>query len=227
MTVRRQPPDWSSGPPVAGEGDVAGANRKPSKGDLTAQAILDTAERLLAKRSLREIGIDELAAGAGVTRSTFYFHFESREDVLYALSERLSRELYASAVVWFRRSDESPKLAVQRALTQTVALWRDHGPVLRASVRGRESDPRLADLWADVARRFMRSTAVQIESERNAGLAMPGPPSARALARVLVMMNETACFQQTLMKKSADWDAELVDTLATIWVRSIYGPEAA
>jgi AcrR family transcriptional regulator len=46
---------------------------------------LDTAELLLAKRSLRKIGIDELAAGAGVSRSTFYFHFESREDVRYVI----------------------------------------------------------------------------------------------------------------------------------------------
>jgi TetR/AcrR family transcriptional regulator, ethionamide resistance regulator len=227
MTVRRQPPDRSSGPPEPGDGDGEGLGRGPSKGDLTAQAILDTAELLLAKRCLREIEIDELAAGAGVSRSTFCLHFESREDVLYALSERLSRELYSSALVWFRRGDEPPKAAVQRALEQTVALWREHGPVLRASVRGRESDERLAGLWAELARRFMRSTAVQIESERNAGLAMPGPPSARALARVLVMLNEQACFQQSLLKPSADWDAELVDTLATIWVRSIYGPEAA
>jgi AcrR family transcriptional regulator len=225
MTARRQPPDWSPGPPEAGGDDDEGASRKPTKGDLTAQAILDTAERLLAKRSLREVGIDELAAGAGVSRSTFYFHFESRDDVLYALSERLSRELYASAVVWFRRNDETPIVAVRRALEQTVALWREHGPVLRASVRGRESDPRLADLWSEVARRFIRSTAVQIESERNAGLAMPGPPSAQSLARVLVMMNETSCFQQSMMRKSPTWDAELVDTLATIWVRSIYGPD--
>jgi TetR/AcrR family transcriptional regulator, ethionamide resistance regulator len=222
MTVRRQPPDWTQ----PGEGGDEEQARKPSKGDLTSQAILDTAERLLAKRSLREIGIDELTAGAGVSRSTFYFHFESRDAVLYALSERLSRELYSSAVVWFRRDDETPVVAVRRALEATVALWRAHGPVLRASVRGRESDPRLRDLWDEVARRFIRSTAVQIESERRAGLAMPGPPSARSLARVLVSMNETSCFQQSLAKKSAVWDADLVDTLATIWVRSIYGPNA-
>jgi hypothetical protein len=96
---------------------------------------------------------------------------------------------------------------------------------LRASVRGRETYPRLAELWADVARRFMRSTAVQIESERNAGLALPGPPSARALARVLVMMNETSCYQQSLMRNSPSWDEELVDTLTTIWLRSVYGPD--
>jgi AcrR family transcriptional regulator len=224
MTVRRQPPDCSSEPPPADPDDEQGAARKPSKGDITAQAILDTAERLLEKRSLREIGIDELAAGAGVSRSTFYFHFESRDDVLYALSDRLIGEIYAEGLVWFRRKDEEPVAAVRRALTRMVELWRDHGPVLRASVRGRETDPRLAELWFEIARRFMRSTAVQIEAERNAGLALPGPPPARALARVLIMMNESACYQQTLAKKSATWDAELVDALTAIWVRTIYGP---
>jgi TetR/AcrR family transcriptional regulator, ethionamide resistance regulator len=214
MTVRRQP-DVSG----AGEGDEA---RKPSKGDLTSQAILDTAERLLAKRSLREIGIDELTAGAGVSRSTFYFHFESRDAVLYALSERVLREIYASGIVWFRRRDETPSAAVRRALTATVALWRKHGPVLRASVRGRETDSRLADLWEQVARRFMRSTAVQIESERRAGLALPGPPSAKTLARVLVLMNENTCYHQSMAARSDKWDADVVDALTTIWLRTIY-----
>ncbi|ALG11477.1 TetR/AcrR family transcriptional regulator [Kibdelosporangium phytohabitans] len=216
MTVRRQPEQARPG-----EDDQA---RRPSKGDLTTQAILDTAERLLAKRSLHEIGIDELTAGAGLSRSTFYFHFESREAVLYALSERVLREIYASGIVWFRRGDEPPSVAVRRALTATVALWRQHGPVLRASVRGRESDRRLAELWEQVARRFMRSTAVQIESERRAGLALPGPPSAQTLARVLVLMNETTCYHQSMAKRSAKWDADIVDTLAEIWLRTIYGP---
>lgn len=219
MTVRRR----QSGQPQPGEAEAT----RPSRGGATAQAILDTAERLLAKRSLREIGIDELTAGAGVSRSTFYFHFESREAVLYALSERVLREIYAGGIVWFRRSDETPSVAVRRALTATVALWRQHGPVLRASVRGRETDRRLAELWDEVARRFMRSTAVQIESERRAGLALPGPPSAKTLARVLVLMNETTCYHQSMAKKSAKWDADIVDTLAEVWLRTIYGPGVA
>src|ERR1041384_7404555 len=112
MTVRRQPPDSMSDPREPGTDEEHATPRKPTKGDLTALAILDTAERLLEKRSLREIGIDELAAGAGVSRSTFYFHFESRDDVLYTLSERLIGETYAEALVWFRRSDEEPVAAV-------------------------------------------------------------------------------------------------------------------
>ena len=67
--------------------------RGARKGDQTEQAILDTAERLLGERPLAAIGIDELAAGAGISRPSFYFYFESRETVLRALAERIADEL--------------------------------------------------------------------------------------------------------------------------------------
>ncbi len=63
----------------------AARRRTPRKGDLTEQAILDTAARLLAERPLSEIGIDELARGAGISRSSFYFYFASREALLRTL----------------------------------------------------------------------------------------------------------------------------------------------
>ncbi len=146
------------------------SRRKRSKGDLTSQAILDTAERLLETRSLDEIAVDELTDGAGVSRSTFYFHFESREAVLHALSEQVAVELHESAALWLRRGSEPPEDAIRRALTATVALWRNHGPVLRAAMRARDVNPRMQEFWSDVARRFIDAAAEQIERERAAGV---------------------------------------------------------
>lgn len=204
-------------------GEAGPVRRKPRKGDLTAQAILDTAERLLETRPLDEIAVDELTTGAGISRSTFYFHFESREAVLYALAEGIAEDLYRSASVWLRRGGESPAAAIRRAIEATLQLWRQHGAVLRASVRARDVDPHLRRFWAEVGRRFIDSTAEQIESERAAGVALPGPPPARSLAAVLVTMNEQACFNQTVSRRPAGTDAELVDTLTTIWLRAVYG----
>jgi AcrR family transcriptional regulator len=212
----------STSPPAAAPAPSPRRGR-PRKGDLTASAILDTAERLLATRPLAEIAVDELTSGAGVSRSTFYFHFESREAVLYALAERITEDLYRSAEVWLRRGGEEPATAVRRAIATTVSMWREHGPVLRAAVRARDTDPQLRRFWAEVGRRFIDSSAEQIESERAAGLALPGPPSARALASVLVTMNEQACFNHTLTGRPPAADAELVDTLTAIWVRTLYG----
>lgn len=209
--------------PAPTQATATSRRRKPRKGDLTAQAILDTAERLLETRQLAEIAVDELTTGAGISRSTFYFHYESREAVLYALAERVAEDLYRSATVWLRRGGEEPVVAVRRAIEATLGVWRQHGPVLRAAVRARDADPHLRKFWADVGRRFIDTAAEQIESERAAGVALAGPPSARMLATVLVTMNEQACFNQTLTRPSTETDDELVETLTTIWMRAVYG----
>jgi AcrR family transcriptional regulator len=194
-----------------------------SKGDRTANAILDSAERLLEGRSLAEVSVDELAAGAGISRPTFYFHFSSREAVLYALGARVADDLYKAASLWLRRGDESPAEAARRAIEATLQLWRAHGPVLRATVRARDVDPEMRRFWSEVGERFVASVADQIDRERAAGLALPGPPTARALATVLVGMNEQTCFNRSLTKPSAAGDRELVDTLTAVWVRAVYG----
>lgn len=201
---------------------TVGSRRRPSKGDLTSQAILDTAERLLQTRSLDDIAVDELAAGAGISRSTFYFHFASREAVLHALSGAVLDALYESASTWLRRGNEPPEAAIRRALGTSLALWRKHGAVLRAAVRARDTDPLMREFWSDVARRFVEATATQIELERAAGTA-PGGPDARVLAAVLVSMNEQSFLNRSRSRRSTARDRELVDALACVWLRSVYG----
>jgi TetR/AcrR family transcriptional regulator, ethionamide resistance regulator len=196
--------------------------RRPSKGDLTSQAILDAAERLLADRDITGITIDELASGAGISRSAFYFHFESREAVLYLLAERILSELYATAGAWVGRRGASPEDDVRRAIAGTLALWRKHGPVLRAAVRARETDPNMRQFWSDVARRFITAVADQIDAERAAGIAGPGP-RAKSLATALISMNDEVFFHHSRSRKSAAADREIVDTLTTVWMRSVYG----
>jgi len=199
--------------------------RRPGqrKGDRTGQAIRDVTAALLADRPLSEITVDEIAKGAGLSRSAFYFHYESREAVLYALTEQLTEQLYTSGTAWFRRTDESATDALHRAVTQTVALWRKHGPVLRASVRARDTDPRMREFWNAAGRRFIDAVAAQIERERAAGLAVAGPPSARRLASLLVWMNEQACVNHSLTRRSSKADAEFIEALCAVWSRSVYG----
>jgi TetR/AcrR family transcriptional regulator, ethionamide resistance regulator len=211
--------------PAAPAPPPPGRRRTQRKGDVTEQAILDTAERLLAGRPLSSIAIDELARGAGISRPSFYFYFESREAVLRTLAERVAQELYRASEVWLRRSDEPPADAVRRAVTSNLALWRKHGPVLRASVRARDTDPELRRFWDSIGRSFREATAAQIEHERSAGLAPPGPPAAGSLAHVLVGMNDRAFHEASLRRASAAADRTLVDTLTTVWLRAVYGTD--
>jgi AcrR family transcriptional regulator len=206
---------------------AAPPRRRARKGDLKEAAILATAQRLLAERPLLAISIDELARGAGITRPTFYFYFESRSAVLRALAGRIAQSLYDSSLSWLRRTDETPEAAIRRAVTANLGVWRENGPVLRAVARARDSDAEIARFWDDLAGRYTEAVARQIERERAAGLALAGPPAARDLARALVAMTERFNDDASLQPPAARADRALVDTLTAIWVRSIYGATAA
>ena len=196
--------------------------RVPRKGDLTEKRLLRETEGLLATRPLSTIGIDEIAKAAGISRSSFYFYFASREALLRALGEHAQNEVFASAERWLKRTDEPAEQAITRALSDNLALWRKHGPVLRALYDARASDPESETQWRAMARRYIDATAAQIETERKAGLAHPAPPDARRLAAILTGMNLRAFYDASLEPRSARHDRELVQALATVWIRAVY-----
>jgi TetR/AcrR family transcriptional regulator, ethionamide resistance regulator len=204
---------------------MATTNRRRAarKGDLTEERLLKEAEALLANRPLSSIGIDELARAAGISRSSFYFYFESRQALIRTLGERAQDEVFASAGGWLNRTDEPLEETVTQTLTRNVELWRRHGPVLRALYDSRYDDKQTESLWRAIARRYIDATAAQIEREREAGLAPPAPPDARQLAVTLTGMNLWALYDASRRPASRRRDEELVQALATVWLRSVYG----
>jgi TetR/AcrR family transcriptional regulator, ethionamide resistance regulator len=196
--------------------------RVARKGDLTEQRLLGEAESLMAGRPLSSIGIDEIANAAGISRSSFYFYFASREALLRTLGERAQDEVLASAESWLNRTDEPPAAAIERALTENLAMWRRHGPVLRALHDARHTDEETDAVRLAIARRFVDATAAQIERERSAGVAPPAPPDARRLAALLTGMNDRAFYEASQRPASRRRDRELVRALTTVWLRSVY-----
>ena len=205
-----------------GHGVLSSSRRGPSKGDLKERAILATCERLLGDKPLREIGVDELAAGAGISRPSFYFYFESKNAVLQALVERLADEMYAEAESWLEREDDSPEVTVSRSIGAAAEQWREHGPVLRAAVQTWGSVPELRVFWEDIVRRFVEQSAARISEERAAGAAPPGPEP-EALAKALIWMNERCFYTSSLGTDPSLSEDELVPTLTAVWLRAIFG----
>jgi AcrR family transcriptional regulator len=202
---------------------VASARRRrPSRGDLKEHAILETAERLLAEKSIHEIGVDELAQGAKISRPSFYFYFESKFAVLQALVDRVVQETYAEAERWLEREQEAPEEAVRRSIEAAASHWREYGPILRAAVET-WGVPEMGSFWEQITAGFVQAAADQIDRERKAGIAPPGPPSAKALATALVWMNER-CFYTSSFEADPSLDGdELIDTLTAVWLRAVYG----
>jgi TetR/AcrR family transcriptional repressor of mexCD-oprJ operon len=69
-------------------------NRSPALRDHIAAAILDKAAVILAERR-EAASLAEIAAGAGVARSTLYRYFPSRDALLEALADTAEAEIRA------------------------------------------------------------------------------------------------------------------------------------
>jgi AcrR family transcriptional regulator len=60
----------------------------------TRQAVLAAAERLLAERRLDELTVVELIQEAGVSRASFYVHFECKQAAVAALAQSVMEEIH-------------------------------------------------------------------------------------------------------------------------------------
>jgi AcrR family transcriptional regulator len=194
---------------------------RPS-GDDREQAILTTAERLLAERSFADISVDDLARGAGLSRPTFYFYFKSKEQVLLSLLEPV-----------ITRADSEFDGAVQRLPTDPRRVWRNgikafftafssHRALARAATEALATSTELRTVWLEFMQKWIDQTATMITAERARGAAPHTIPAAD-LATSLNQMNERTMMAALAAETPAVDEDRVVDTLTHIWVTSIYG----
>lgn len=137
--------------------------------------IRDAAWRLFEERGYAEVSVEQIAAAAGVSRSTFFNYFAAKEAVVLdpspeerELVERLLEQQPESAGPWEAvvavveaLVDETPeRIVLRRRLTasepalerRATEMGREFADLLRAWLRTRFPDDRLgADLAVDVA----------------------------------------------------------------------------
>ncbi len=196
---------------------------RPS-GDDRELAILETAERLLEERTLAEISVDDLAKGAGISRPTFYFYFPSKDAVLFALFEQVINEADAA----FERHNESVPAATdpydicRAGIHVFFDTFVRHRSVTRAAQEVRATHSEVRDLLCRFMTKWIDSTAALIELGRAEGMTSTTLP-AHDLATALYLMNERALFASFTDEQPSIPPDRLVDTLAHIWVSSMYG----
>lgn len=188
------------------------------------RAILETAERLLAQRPLREISTEDLARGAGISRSSFYFYFASKEEVLLSLLDRVSAEADAAREAALARVGGGPLEEVCRAgIAAFHATFRAHRAVTLAAADARVTSSEVRDLWARVMEGWVRDTEVLVEAARPRRGRAPDVP-ARDLAVALNLMNERVLHASFAGDSPAVGEDAVVEALVAVWVGAILGP---
>lgn len=142
--------------------------------------LVDAALRVFADRPEDEIGLEDLAAEAGVTRNLLYRYFDSRAD--------LQRAAVAEAITRVAaRFETDPELPVATKLPRNVALWLDASdPPVRVLLRaGRSADREAARLVAEARRGLCEAIARNHLGDRD-----PGPATLAVLDGYLTLAQQ-------------------------------------
>src|SRR3954463_129809 len=134
--------------------------RSPAEAE---REILDSAEHFLRERPLRELTIDEVMTGTGLSRPAFYVYFRDRHDLVLRLIGEIGSELFEMADKWLKGGE------LRAGVEGVVAVYAEHGPVLRAISDAAVDDPDVEEAYHGLVQRFIDATAEHIRSDQRGG----------------------------------------------------------
>ncbi|MFC7342861.1 TetR/AcrR family transcriptional regulator [Saccharopolyspora griseoalba] len=165
--------------------------RRPRQGDLQEKALLDATERLLQADSPTRLTIGDIAAAAGLSRSAFYFYFDSKESILTATAHRVvgpllerQRELYRDGFV----------AGAEAAIDHTFELWREHTGLLCAMAELASSNATFRELWSGYMERNVDMLEEALTRDRERGRVSLPEGELRAVLLSLMWLVERNCF---------------------------------
>jgi AcrR family transcriptional regulator len=197
--------------------------RRREQRENTRREILAAAERFLRERPYRELSVEEMMADTGLTRTSFYRHFDDLASLVLAVLQDVGNELYEVAQRWVRSSSNG-ELAAREGLEGIVDFFARHGPLLRAIAEAAHHDDEIERVYGGYLKMFdelvERALSELLAAGKVSGL------DAHETARALNHMNERYLLDSFGRKPAADRE-RVLETLTTIWRRVLYGQQTA
>ena len=153
----------------------------------TRQRILAAAYALFYRHGFVRVDLNAIAAKAGVTKRTLYYHFRSKDDLLAAALEEHSELALARIHHWGSRLPADPLRAVE-AFFAELGRWAS-GPNFEGAGYTRIV-MELADLPGHPARKIARRHKAVVEAWLADQLAARGVAGAPECARRIVVLME-------------------------------------
>jgi len=118
-----------------------------SRGDRQREAIVNAVRELLEGRSFEELSVSAISERAGITRSGFYFYFESKYDVLALIFDEVTHELEELTHYFAPRgTDETPAAFATRMVGSAVAVYAHNDPIVTACNNARNTDTKIREI---------------------------------------------------------------------------------
>jgi AcrR family transcriptional regulator len=190
-------------------------------GDDREKAILATAERLLEERPLADFSVDDLAKGAGISRPTFYFYFQSKNAVLLSLLDQMNGKALTALKTLRGKLSGDPAALWRARIEAFFEVSGSHRAVAVAGAAAKATNPEVRQLWSTLMQRWISFTTLAINTERERGMA-PNTLPAEDLSIALNMLSERVMTATFTSEEPAIPQDRVIDTLVHIWLASIY-----
>src|ERR1700752_607467 len=118
-----------------------------SRGDRQREAIVTAVRELLEERSFEELSVSAISERAGITRSGFYFYFESKYDVLALIFDEATQELEELTHYFAPRgAHETPAAFAKRMVGSAAAVYAHNDPIMAACLEARNTDAKIREI---------------------------------------------------------------------------------
>lgn len=190
--------------------------RQREQRESTRREILGAAEDLLRERPYRELSVDAVMAEIGLTRTSFYRHFDDLTDLVLRVFDDICEELVGVAKEWAGSAGAGYPEPGKDALAGLVAFYVRNGPLMRAFNEAAATDERIERAVAEMTERMAAIAAGTLE--RLAEVQVIDVPDPHELGRAMTVMNQAYMLSQFGREPQGD-PAEVLATLRTIWLR--------
>lgn len=188
--------------------------RVKAKGSVLPESILQAATRLFIERGFDGTSMYEIADALGVTRTAIYYYFKSKEAILIALTDNITRVAAELAAQVAQHKELTPVESLRRVVNAHVRLILDHGDQFRIVEHSEEHlPPRLRTAAADYRRSVVGNFSAVIERGIQSGDFRATDARITAFA-IIGMCNWTAWWFQPGGRKSRDEVAEIISDFA-------------
>lgn len=198
----------------------AAQTSRQDRRDAMQQRLLAAAERLVGDGvSFTELSVERLAAEAGISRSTFYVHFQDKTDIVLRLTRTVLTELRQVSNTWWAVAEHARSADLRQSLAAIVDVYRRHGAGFAVVAETSAYDADVAQEMRSLMQAIIDDTRAAIERGQAAGVMRAVQPT--ETATVLTWMVERAGYQMVRRGDPSD-DPAIVDTLTDIIWTTLY-----
>jgi len=193
------------------------------RGDRHRSAISSVTRELLGELSIAELTVSAISTRAGISRSNFYFYFDSKYAVLAALLADALDELSQRIDILVLYPGHQPSADfVRRMVTLACDLYEEHSPVLAVCTKVRVTDPQLQTILDVQLDQLVDRIVMVLCSKSSTDPIDPATDDVQTLIRVLIATTAFSLSGETAFGSRDGDSRRSLAVLETLWLRSLW-----